>query len=75
MHALLAYLNGASNCPRGRARQDEGLEVLNVLMRSTRFVRDARGQVRSTEPECRRLGRRNAKSHADMPRAMPQRSA
>ena len=43
MHALPAYLNGASNRPRGRARQDEELEVLNVLMRSTGFVRDARG--------------------------------
>ena len=68
MHALPAYLNGASACPRGRARQDEGLEVLNVLMRSTGFVRDARGQVRLTEPQRRKRGRGNTKSYIPMRR-------
>ena len=68
MHALPAYLNGASTCPRGRGRQDEGLEVLNVLMRSTGFVRDARGQVRATEPQLRKRGRSSAKSYIPMRR-------
>jgi hypothetical protein len=63
MHALPAYLNGASNRPRGRARPDEELEVLNVLMRSTGFVRDARGQLRSIEPQRRKRGRADAKAH------------
>ena len=66
MHALLAYLNGVSGCPRGRARRDEGLEVLNVLlMRNTSFVRNARSQV-ATEPKLRKLGRSSAKSYIPM---------
>ena len=73
MHALLAYLNGVSGCPRGSARQDEGLEVLNVLMRNTSFVRNARSQVRNArsqvgavEPKLRKLGRSSAKSYIPM---------
>ena len=62
MHALPAYLNGASNCPRGRARRDEELDVLNVLMRSIGFVRDARVEVRSTGPQPRKRGRSHARS-------------
>jgi hypothetical protein len=69
MHALLAYLNGVSGCPRGRARRDEGLEVLNVLlMRNASFVRNARSQVGPTEPKVRKLGRSNTKSYISMQR-------
>jgi hypothetical protein len=70
MHALPAYLNGASNCPRGRARRDEELDVLNVLMRSIGFVRDARVEVRSTGPQPRKRGR----SHARPPIPVRRRS-
>jgi hypothetical protein len=66
MHALLAYLNGVSGCPRGRARQDEGLELLHVLMPNTRFVRNARSQVAAIEPKLRKLGRSSAKSYIPM---------
>lgn len=68
MHALPAYLNGVSGCPRGHARQEEGLEVLNVLMLSIDFVRDARVDVRSTGPQRRKRGRSNAQSHIPMRR-------
>jgi hypothetical protein len=66
MHALLAYLNGVSGCPRGSADQDEGLEVLNVLMRNTSFVRNARSQVGATEQKLRKLGRSSTKSYIPM---------
>jgi hypothetical protein len=44
MHALPAYLNGVGGSLRGRGGRDEGerLDVLNVLMRNSSLVRDAR---------------------------------
>jgi hypothetical protein len=68
MHALPAYLNGVSGCPRGRARQEEGLEVLNVLMLNVSFFRNARSQAGPTEPKVRKLGRSNTKSYISMQR-------
>jgi hypothetical protein len=48
MHALPAYLNGVGGSLRGRGARDEGakLDVLNVLMRSSSLVRDARSSSR-----------------------------
>jgi hypothetical protein len=44
MHALPAYMNGVGGGLRGRSARDEGekLDVLNVLMRNSSLVRDAR---------------------------------
>jgi hypothetical protein len=68
MHALPAYLNGVSGCSHGRARQEEGLEVLNVLMLNISFFRHARSQAGAIEPKVRKLGRSNAKSYISMQR-------
>jgi hypothetical protein len=56
MHALPAYLNGVGGSLRGRGARDEGekLDVLNVLMRNSSLVRDAR---RSSQHELQRRGR------------------
>ena len=66
MNALPAYLNGVSGCPRGRGRQEEGLEILNVLMLNIGFFRNARNQAGTIEPKVRKLGRSSAKSYIPM---------